>query len=104
MREAQRSGRRRPCGAAEFFFELLSRDQFSYIEFDVWDRLCTHFEAAKVRTFATVTQHLSVSTSTVKNRPHITELFFFYERARNRSRKDREREDTDFAQYSRKQE
>jgi hypothetical protein len=29
---------------------------------------------------------------------------FFYERARNRSRKDREREDTDFAQYSRKQE
>jgi hypothetical protein len=72
------------------------------IEFDVWVRLCTHFEAAKVMTFAPVTQHFSVSTSLVKKK--IT--FFFKERARNRSRsrKDREREDTDFAQYSRKQE
>jgi hypothetical protein len=29
------------------------------IEFDVWGRLCTHFEAVKVMTFASVTQHLS---------------------------------------------
>jgi hypothetical protein len=35
VREAAHSGRRRPCGAADFFFELLSSDQFS-IEFDVF--------------------------------------------------------------------
>jgi hypothetical protein len=46
----------------KFFFQLLSCDQFS-IQFDVWGRLCTHFEVAKVRTFATVTQYFSVSTA-----------------------------------------
>ena len=30
-----------------------------FLEFDVWDRLCAHFEVAKVMTFASVTQHLS---------------------------------------------
>jgi hypothetical protein len=62
--------------------------------------LGTHFEAAKVMTFAPVTQHFSVSTALCHTKQNI---FFFYERARNRSKKDREREDTDFAQYSRKE-
>ena len=83
-----------------FFLSYLVAISFP-IEFNVWDRLCTHFEAAKVMTFAPVTQHFSVSTSLCKTKP---EHFFFLGRARNRSRKDREREDTDFAQYSRKQE
>jgi uncharacterized membrane protein YgcG len=39
-----------------FFFSYLVVISFP-IEFDVWVRLCTHFETAKVRTFATVTQH-----------------------------------------------
>jgi hypothetical protein len=70
--------------------------------FDVWGRLCTHFEAAKVMTFAPVTQHFIVSTALCHTKP---EHFFFYERARNRPRIVKERrEDTDFAQYSRKQE
>ena len=42
-----------------FFFSYLVSISFP-IEFDVWGRLCTHFEAAKVRNFATVTQHFSV--------------------------------------------
>jgi len=29
------------------------------VEFDVWGRLCTHFEGAKVMTFAPVAQHFS---------------------------------------------
>ncbi len=43
-----------------FFFELLSSDQFP-IEFDVWGRLCTHVEAAKVMTFVPVPQHFSLT-------------------------------------------
>jgi hypothetical protein len=71
------------------------------IEFDVWGRLCTHFEAAKVMTFAPFTQHFLVSPFVKKQ--NWKNFFLFSER---RSRKDREREqrDTDFAQYSRKQE
>ncbi len=37
------------------------------IEFDVSVRLCTHFEAAKVMTFAPVTQHFSVSTAVLSH-------------------------------------
>ncbi len=48
-----------------FFLSYLVAISFP-IEFDVWGRLCTHFEAAKVMTFAPVTQHFSVSTSLVK--------------------------------------
>jgi hypothetical protein len=80
-----------------FFLSFLVTISFP-IEFDVWDRLCTHFEVVKVMTFAPVTQHFSVSTALCHTKP---EHFFFKE---NRSRKDREREDTDFAQYSRKKE
>jgi hypothetical protein len=43
-----------------FFFSYLVAISFP-IEFDVWGRLCTHFEAAKVMTFAPVTQHFIVS-------------------------------------------
>ncbi len=43
-----------------FFFSYLVAISFP-IEFDVWGRLCTHFEAAKVMTFAPVTQHFTVS-------------------------------------------
>jgi hypothetical protein len=58
---------------------------------------CTHFEDAKVMTL-----HLSLNISQCQL-PCVTQNqnIFFYE---NRSRKDREREDTDFAQYSRNQE
>ena len=41
-----------------FFFNSLVSISFP-IEFDFWVRLCTHFEAAKVMTFAPVTQHFS---------------------------------------------
>ena len=48
-----------------FFLGYLVAISFP-IEFDVWGRLCTHFEAAKVMTFASVTQHLSrLSTPSV---------------------------------------
>ena len=50
VREAPRSGCRRPYGAVKLFFSYLVAISFP-IEFDVWGRLCTHFEAAKVRTF-----------------------------------------------------
>jgi hypothetical protein len=51
-------GLRRPLRAAEFiFFEFLVAISFP-IEVDVWGRLCTHFEAAKVMTFAPVTQNI----------------------------------------------
>ncbi len=83
-----------------FFLSYLVAISFP-IEFDVWGRLWTHFEAAKVMTLPPVTQHFSVSTTLCNTKP---ELFFFRKGQRNRSRKDREREDTDFAQYSRKQE
>jgi hypothetical protein len=43
-----------------FFLSYLVAISFP-IEFDVWGRLCTHFEAAKVMTFAPVTQHFTVS-------------------------------------------
>jgi hypothetical protein len=39
-----------------FFLGYLVTISFP-IEFDVWVRLCTHFEAAKVMTFASVTEH-----------------------------------------------
>ncbi len=62
---------------SKFFFHLLSSDQFSYRTwFDVWGRLCTHFEAAKVRTFATVTQHFSVSTAA--SHTHICTLTTYF--------------------------
>ena len=49
-----------------FFLSYLVTISFP-IEFDVWGRLCTHFEAAKVRTFATGTQHFSVSTAALSH-------------------------------------
>ena len=81
-----------------FFLSYLVAISFP-IEFDVWGRLCTHFEAANVMTFAPVTQHFSVSTSLCETKPR---TFFFS--GKGRKPKDREREGTDFAQYSRKQE
>ena len=52
-------------GSQTFFFSYLIAISFP-IEFDVWGRLCTHFEAVKVMTFAAVTQHFSVSLPFVK--------------------------------------
>ena len=44
-------------------------------EFDVWDRLCPHFEVSNVRTFPTVTQHFSVSTAESHIAPEGYHLF-----------------------------
>jgi hypothetical protein len=47
------------CGVANFFLSYLVAITFP-IEFDVWGRLCTHCEVAKVMTFAPVTQQFSL--------------------------------------------
>jgi hypothetical protein len=60
--------------AQQSFFSYLVAISFPK-EFDVWGRLCTHFEAAKVRTFATVTQHFSVSTAASNIVPEGYHLF-----------------------------
>jgi hypothetical protein len=66
MRQAPCSGRWRPWGAADFFFlSYLVAITFP-IEFDVWGRLCTHFEGAKVMTFAPVTKKWLIITEISK--------------------------------------
>ena len=52
MRDAPPEASRR---SRNFFLSYLVAISFP-IEFDVWGRLCTHFEAAKVMTFAPVSQ------------------------------------------------
>jgi len=77
-----------------FFLGYLVAISFP-IEFDVWVRLCTHFEAAKVMTFASVTQHLSVQWH-IEKLTGKTFLFFLKGLAKGQRRRNWEREDTGF--------
>jgi hypothetical protein len=75
-RKAGCSGRRRPCAAAEIFFWLLSSDQFSY-RIDVWGRLCTHSETAKVMTVASCFTFLNVLVNLVLAFEGLESAFFY---------------------------
>ncbi len=83
-----------------FFFSYLVAISFP-IEFDVWGRLCTHFETVKVMTFAPVTQHFIVSPFVKKK---FRNFFFCFGKGEAGRIVKEIREDTDFAQYSRKEE
>jgi len=50
------------------------------IEFYVWGRLCTHFEAVKVMTFAPVTQHFSRLNTPARRdeKRKIPKIFLFF--------------------------
>jgi len=65
-----------------FFFSYLVAISFP-IEFDVWGRLCTHFEAAKVMTFAPVTQSDRFHSDrfhsvTLRKKTKLEKLFFVF--------------------------
>jgi hypothetical protein len=72
------------CGAAEFFFlRYLVAITFP-LEFDVWGRLCTHCEVAKVMTL-----HLSVNIFEEKKK--INFLFFLKGKSLSKGRIVKER-------------
>jgi hypothetical protein len=68
------SERHRAAAIGEIFFLGYFVSISFPIEFDVWGRLCTHFEAAKVMTFPPITQHFSVSLPPCHSNQNI---FFF---------------------------